>query len=284
MRDIKMTFGKARVPAHVRTHRSGKKIAVAPYDTTRPPGRGAKTVTAHTEREFLAMSATDRRKARAPKCQDGCRGAARSACACEPCAVHQSIQRWRRKDEQGLVHKALDRLDAFLKDKWRKAAGFFKSEEATTQDVADQRAEDTLGAGRAPGTVELADDLASARDLGPETDPPQVGFEELPWAAEDHASAPAQTVTGDSSEVQPEVDQLDAPVLDPLAKARLVQQGLQAEIEALDQKLSGQLDDADRGRLLEQHLDFLIKADALTGKIDQAEQMSFLAGRLKARS
>lgn len=258
---VKITFGKASVRPHVRAHKSGKKVAVRPYDTKRPPGTGSKPKTAHTEREFLALTPAERRLARAPKCCSGKRGKARMECDCGPCAAHQSMTRWRQKDAQGgTVHKALERLDDFLRGTWKKATAFLKGDMGS-EVPALQHAEETLGAAQAP-IVELAEDLASARDFGPETDE-QLGYEALPYAAEDHASAEPEPIV--TEEVTP-FDQMDT-----LAKARVIQQGLQIEIEALDQQLAGTLPDQEREALLVKHLDYLIKADALTGKLARAE-------------
>jgi len=81
----------------------------------------------------------------------------------------------------------------------------------------------------------------------------------LPWTDNDHASAPPA-----EEEPQPEVEYL--------VKARAVQAELQKAIQALDEKLQGELPDAERGHLLAEHLDFLIKADALTTKIEDANR------------
>jgi len=78
------------------------------------------------------------------------------------------------------------------------------------------------------------------------------GFKQLPLAAEDHASAP--------------------PTPDPLTQARLLQKSLQEEIAVLDQQLMQTMDDANRGQLLSNHLEYLIKADSLAGHLEDAER------------
>ncbi len=257
-KSVKFTFGKSRVGPHVRGTATGKRIAVSRYDTTRPPGR---SVAVRSRQEFDSLPAHLKAVAKAPRCGTGMRGKERMTCGCPGCEIWREIKDRKAKQGQGLFRKAVDRLDAFLKRYWQRAADLFKGQE-TIQDAAD-----TLGASQAPETVELADDLASAQDLGPEHDEPvTVGGDDLPWAAEDHAS----TLANQGDDVAAEVELLDE---SPLAKAKALQKALQHEIERLDQQLAHHLPDEERDRVLDRHLDYLIKADSLSDHISMAEHI-----------
>lgn len=261
MGDIKMVFGKSRVRPHVRQTRSGKQIAVGSYNTRRPPGKERLHVIYNMGQLADTTSSLVMRSKAAP-CHHYKRSSGRKECPCEPCRVWRAIKDRKDYHAKTMFQKAVSRVNEFLKAHWEKAASLFKGGQEM------QRADETLGASEAP-PVELAEDLASARDLGPETDPVTVGGEDLPWAAEDHASAPANTETSEAEIEQIETSQDDS----PLAKAKRLQKSLQAEIVALDEQLLGEMDDEARNILVEHHLNYLIKAEALSGHISMAESL-----------
>lgn len=258
---VRLTFSKATVRPHTRTSRSGKRIAVDSYTTKRPPGRARQPVI-HSMGHLADMPFDMTLRAKAAPCQHAMRGSARQDCGCEPCKVWRSLKSRQTYHQKTTFKKAISRLDDFLRKRWRQAASLFKSEAATTtQDVEGQHAEDTLGATRAPGTIIVAEDHASAMDLGPEHDEETQGGEDLPWAAEDHASAPKNP---DGAEAEVEA----------LAKAKQVRADLQKAIADLDARLAHHLPAEERGQLLQQHLDYLIHEDALAGRLEQAERIA----------
>jgi len=238
MGDIMLRFGKSRVRPHVRASKTGKNIAVGEYATTRPPGK-AKQRVIYSMGQLADMTAEAALRARAAACHHDMRAGGRQTCACDPCRVWRALKA--RKDYHGRTtfQKASDRLDRFLRKYWRKATDLFKAEST-------------------PSVIPLAADLASARDNGPADDIAQ-GHEQLPLAADDHAAAP------------PRQDDRAPAELEQLVKARVFQQTLQAEIAALDQRLAQDMNRAERGQLLATHLDLLVKVDALTGRLEDAE-------------
>ena len=249
MGDIKLTFGKSRVQAHSRSTPRGSVIDVRAYQAHRMPARPAPG-TVHTRAALDAMDWAQQRKAKVLPCAQG-RKSNRSACGCEPCSVWRGIQRARMKETRSSFRKAVDRIDGFLKKYWQKTSNIFKAEST-------------------PFAVPLADDLASARDNGPQDDIVQ-GHEQLPWAAEDHAAAPAV-----EEEAPAEVEQI--------TKARQIQKALQAEIEALDQQLAHPLDNGVRGELLAKHLERLVMADRLTERLEEGERAAKVAQQIRTHS
>jgi hypothetical protein len=238
MGDMKLTFGKSRVRSHVKTSQSGKQIAVGEYTTKRPPGKVRQHIIYNMGQltdtpDAIAM------RAKAAACHHGKVSTGRQTCECEPCGVWRNLKARKDYRDKTSFQKAIDRIDGFLKRYWQKTSNLFKAEST-------------------PFAVLLADDLASARDNGPQDDIVQ-DHEQLPWAAEDHAAAPPV-----EEEAPAEVEQI--------TKARQIQKALQAEIEALDQQLAHPLDHGLRGELLAKHLDRLVQADRLAERLEEGEQ------------
>jgi len=249
MWDMKLTFGKSRVRSHVRASKTGKEIAVSEYVTKRSPGRTEKG-TIWTMEALKALPEDAQKRAKAPKCLwKGAQG--RWKCACRYCHIWRAIKLLSMEEEPRFLSKSIHRLDSFLKKYWQKTSNIFKAEST-------------------PFAVLLADDLASARDNGPQDDLVQ-GHEQLPWAAEDHAAAPPV-----EEEAPAEIEQI--------MKARQVQKALQAEIEALDQQLAHPLDPGIRGELLARHLDRLVKADLLDERLEEGEQAARVARQVRTHS
>lgn len=256
-----LTFGKSNVRPHVRSTNTGTVASVKRYSTRRAPGQ---SLVIRTPDELEGLPKHLQMKAKAGGCTkrktDGDAYQGRARCGCPACKVWRAIKKVKDKKKQNAFHKAVSRLDSFLRRYWTRASNFFKDGSSVELRLESRVASKSAG--------ELNKKcLDPEEESMPESTPVHVG-EDLPWAAPDHASAPPIPTPDQNAEQ------------DVLAKAYAVRDHLQQSILEMDQQLGSNLQDEQREHLLQQHLEYLIKADALSRKIEQAENVahSDLAG------